>query len=109
MRMERINSRCAVWSWKRAPWRPSVELQRTAMPSSDRLKPARDRPSGATAGGRSEQAADPASHAAIEPPQYFDPTEPWDAQSAEALTRLYESGEPYQAQNPQRQGTRERR
>ena len=60
------------------------------MPSSDRPAPSRDRPEQEGAprdGGRAKTQADP-----IQPPQYFDPSEPWDTQSAEALTRLYEFG-----------------
>ena len=67
------------------------------MPSSDR-KTKRDRPDQKTAAresGRGRHA-----HRPIQPPQYFDPDEPWDVQSAEALTRLYESGQGYVPQGP---------
>lgn len=67
------------------------------MPSSDR-KTKRDRPDQKTAAresGRGRHA-----HRPIQPPQYFDPDEPWDIQSAEALTRLYESGQGYVPQGP---------
>jgi localization factor PodJL len=66
------------------------------MPSSDRFDSGRDRQQ-----GLDELAVGPldagkhvdARAGGGEPSQYFDPSEPWDAQSAEALTRLYESGE----------------
>ena len=69
------------------------------MPSSDRPAPSRDRPEQEGAprdGGRAKTPADP-----IQPPQYFDPGEPWDTQSAEALTRLYESGEGFLHRRPE--------
>jgi Sel1 repeat len=72
-------------------------LQGRVMPSSDR-KPKRDRPDQKTTAresGRGRHA-----HRPIQPPQYFDPDEPWDVQSAEALTHLYESGEGYVPQGP---------
>ena len=68
------------------------------MPSSDR-KPKRDRPDQKTPAresGRGRHA-----HRPIQPPQYFDPEGPWDENSAEALTRLYESGEGYLHRRPQ--------
>jgi len=70
---------------------PHVWLQGSVMPSSDRPAPSRDRPEQEGAprdDGRAKTQAGP-----IQPPQYFDPGEPWDTQSAEALARLYESGE----------------
>ena len=69
------------------------------MPSSDRPAPSRDRPAQEGAprdGGRAKTQADP-----IQPPQYFDPSEPWDTQSAEALARLYESGEGFLHRRPE--------
>ena len=67
------------------------------MASSDRFEPSRDRPAGAErrarrprAGGKRKAPSAPA-----ERPQYFDSSEPWDADAAEALTRLYETGEVY--------------
>ena len=69
------------------------------MPSSDRPAPSRDRPEQEGAprgGGRAKTQADP-----IQPPQYFDPSEPWDPQSAEALARLYELGEGFLHRRPE--------
>lgn len=63
------------------------------MPTSDRTAPGRDHPEPKDSprdAGRAGMADAP-----IAPPQYFDPTEPWDAQSAEALMHLYDSGEGY--------------
>ena len=63
------------------------------MPTSDRTAPGSDRPEpkdSSRDAGREGMADAP-----IEPPQYFDPAEPWDAQSAEALMRLYDTGEGY--------------
>lgn len=63
------------------------------MPTSDRTAPGSDRPEpkdSSRDAGREGMADAP-----IEPPQYFDPTEPWDAQSAEALMHLYDTGEGY--------------
>lgn len=69
------------------------------MPTSGRPAPSRDRPGPEGAPLDSERATPP--DAPIEPPQYFDPGEPWDAQSAEALTQLYESGEGYLHRRPE--------
>jgi len=69
------------------------------MPTSDRTAPGRDRPEPKDSprdAGRARMADAP-----IEPPQYFDPDEPWDVQSAEALTHLYESGEGYLHRRPE--------
>ncbi len=68
------------------------------MPSSDRLHQGRDRRPGleglaadpSVAGGEGRARLD-----RLRSPEHVDPNEPWDAQSAEALTRLYESGEAY--------------
>ena len=69
------------------------------MPSSDRPAPSRDRPEQEGAPREGERAKTPADP--IQPPQYFDPAEPWDTQSAEALTRLYESGEGFLHRRPE--------
>lgn len=69
------------------------------MPTSGRPAPSRDRPGPEGAPLDSERATP--RDAPIEPPQYFDPGEPWDAQSAEALTQLYESGEGYLHRRPE--------
>ncbi len=69
------------------------------MPTSDRTAPGRDRPEPKDTprdGGRAGVTDSP-----IEPPQYFDPAEPWDAQSAEALMHLYDSGEGYLHPRPE--------
>lgn len=69
------------------------------MPTSDRTAPGRDRPEPKDSprdAGRVGMADAP-----IAPPQYFDPTEPWDAQSAEALMHLYDSGEGYLHPRPE--------
>jgi localization factor PodJL len=68
------------------------------MPSSDRFEPRqhpRQHPPGAGEPGASADVmgapkAGPAARAQV---QHFDPSQPWDAESAEALTRLYESDE----------------
>jgi TPR repeat protein len=69
------------------------------MPTSDRTAPGSDRPKPKDSprdAGRARMADAP-----IEPPQYFDPAEPWDAQSAEALMHLYDSGEGYLHPRPE--------
>ena len=69
------------------------------MPTSDRTAPGSDRPEPKDSprdAGRASIADAP-----IEPPQYFDPAEPWDAQSAEALMQLYDSGEGYLHPRPE--------
>ena len=80
------------------------------MPSSDRFEPRGD--DRQLAG----DAAAPLPGAKVKrddqgeaspPPQYFDPNEPWDAQSAEALTQLYESAEGDPRKDPR--GDRARR
>ena len=74
------------------------------MPTSDRTAPGSDRPEPKDAprdAGRARMADAP-----IEPPQYFDPAEPWDAQSAEALRHLYDSGEGYLHPRPEDEGAR---
>ena len=63
------------------------------MSSSDRPAPSRDRPEPKKATSDSGRAG--MHDAPVEPPQYFDPAEPWDPQAAEALTRHYETGEGY--------------
>jgi localization factor PodJL len=78
---------------------PHVWLQGSVMPSSDRPAPSRDRPEREGAPREGERAKTPADP--IQPPQYFDPAEPWDSQSAEALTRLYESGEGFLHRQPE--------
>lgn len=77
------------------------------MPSPDRSRPSRDRPKSddPTRRGRGRARKQ---HAPIEPPQYFDPGEPWDPQSAEALTQLYESGEGYLHPSPEDERARQR-
>jgi localization factor PodJL len=78
---------------------PHIWLQGSVMPSSDRPAPSRDRPEqegGPRDSGRARTQAGP-----IQPPQYFDPSGPWDTQSAEALTRLYESGEGFLHRRPE--------
>ena len=60
--------------------RPPIAPRRAAIALSPKAPPAMP-------GGQGDDADAP-----IEPPQYFDPAEPWDAQSAEALTHLYEFG-----------------
>lgn len=78
------------------------------MPSPDRSRPSRDRPKPdePTRRGRGRARKQ---HVPIEPPQYFDPGEPWDPQSAEVLTRLYESGEGYPHPSPEDERVRQRR
>lgn len=69
------------------------------MPTSDRTAPGSDRPEPKDSprdAGRTGMA-----NAPIEPPQYFDPAEPWDAQSAEALMHHYDSGEGYLHPRPE--------
>lgn len=65
------------------------------MPSPDRSKPWPEAGEGrATAKAADEATGAARPHHAAEPDaQYFDPSEPWDPQSAEALTRLHESEE----------------
>lgn len=77
------------------------------MPSPDRSRPSRDRPKPdePTRRGRGRARKQ---HAPIEPPQYFDPGAPWDTQSAEALTQLYESGEGYLHPSPEDERARQR-
>lgn len=80
------------------------------MPSSDRFEPRQPRQQRASDAGTGVPNAGVAgtqAQAAREPAQYFDPTEPWDAQSAEALTRLYESADG--ALHRQHDGDRTRR
>jgi localization factor PodJL len=77
------------------------------MPTSDRTAPGRDRPEPKDSprdAGRARIADAP-----IEPPQYFDPAEPWDAQSAEALMQLYDSGEGYLHPRPEDEPARRAR
>lgn len=69
------------------------------MPSPDRPQQGRDRPE--AEGARPDAGRAGTMDAPIEPPQYFDPSEPWDAQSAEALVRHYESGEGYVPRGPE--------
>ncbi len=69
------------------------------MPTSDRTAPGRDRPEPKDSPRDAGRAG--ITDAPIEPPQYFDPDEPWDVQSAEALTHLYESGEGYLHRRPE--------
>ncbi len=65
------------------------------MPSPDRSKPWPEAGEGrATAEAADEATGAAYPHQNAEPDaQYFDPSEPWDPQSAEALTRLHESEE----------------
>ncbi|MBX9591200.1 MAG: hypothetical protein K2X43_18080 [Hyphomonadaceae bacterium] len=73
------------------------------MPSSGRTASRRDRPKRESASRSSGRAR--TEHAPVEPPRY----EPWDPQSAEALTRLYESGEGYLHPRPEDARARRRR
>lgn len=61
------------------------------MPSSDRFAPREHQPGPEMPGDRAKRPVSAAP--GDEPDQYFDPDAPWDAESAEALTRLSESEE----------------
>ncbi|HWM39083.1 MAG TPA: hypothetical protein VNS49_18415, partial [Streptomyces sp.] len=63
------------------------------MPSSDRFAPREHQPGPETPGDRATSAGQAAAFPGDEPAQYFDPESPWDAETAETLTRLSESEE----------------
>ena len=69
------------------------------MSSSDRPAPSRDRPESKKAPRDSGRAG--MHDAPVEPPQYFDPSDPWDPQAADALARHYETGEGYLHRRPE--------
>jgi localization factor PodJL len=80
------------------------------MPSSDRFEPRGDDRQVAGDAAAALPGAKGRRHdqgEASPPPQYFDPNEPWDAQSAEALTQLYESADGDPRKDPH--GNRARR
>jgi localization factor PodJL len=74
-------------------------LQEGAMSSSDRTARRGDRPERNSPSPTGEGPA--AGDMPVQPPRYLEPAEPWDAQSAEALTQLYESGEGYLHKRPE--------
>src|SRR5262245_31859478 len=65
------------------------DQHRTAMLSPDRSEPRAGELRRTKRRARGRAAGTPADITGREPAQSFDPNEPWDVRSAEALTRLY--------------------